>query len=189
MDRPRIITKDTPQETPEELAERIIVTAETIAAEKRHPQPNGNQKGKYDISRGEAVSIATQIGQQVYDRLRAEHAESMGRLERDLAVHFTEIKNVVAVNILDLQRRSFSYRIRRDFAVDVALARAWIQARRDLLLCYAAAWLPFNIDVPTELLPVVSKLEGFTDGVDEPVSPVVARELTLSSSSNPEQPK
>jgi hypothetical protein len=65
------------------------------------------------------VSIAVQIGQEVYDQLRAEHAITMAELQKDMGKHFADIRQVVVINMLDLQRRSVSYRIRFDFDYDV----------------------------------------------------------------------
>jgi hypothetical protein len=70
--------------------------------------------GKYNVSRDEAVSIAVQIGQQVYDQVADEHKKAMELLQRDMHRHFAEIRNVTAANIMDLQRRSFGFAVAYD---------------------------------------------------------------------------
>jgi hypothetical protein len=70
--------------------------------------------GKYNISRDEAVSIAVQIGQEVYDHVADEHKQAMKLLQEDLHAHFKEIREVTAMAILDLQRRSIWFNIAYD---------------------------------------------------------------------------
>lgn len=101
------------------------------------PQGKG---GKYNISRAEAVSIACQIGQQVYDQLREEHAATMANLQQDLAAHFADIRQTVVINILDIQRRSFSYRCRAAFEYDCQRISEWVKTRYELAL----AWLELH---------------------------------------------
>lgn len=157
----------------------------------------GQSKQK-NISHEQAVSIAVKVGQNVYDQVRAEHALSMEELRADLQQHFREIKTVVAGNILDLQRRSFSYRLRRDFEVDVQTAVTWLQGKIGGILV-----TQFGIYWPA--LPVVAPEVAASEPVspfptcdcDNPdgescvecagaVAPVVAGTLTLSSTPTPE---
>jgi hypothetical protein len=55
------------------------------SASSRRPSALQHGANKYNISRDEAVSIAVQIGQEVYDQLRAEHAMTMAELQKDAA--------------------------------------------------------------------------------------------------------
>lgn len=119
--------------------EPLIISPEEATRRLRTKSVPAGPGGKYAISRAEATSIAVGIGQQVYDQLCAEHALSMGELQQNLKQHFGEIRHITATNILDLQRRSFSYRIRRDFDVDLqrmaARFREWwelVQATLEL---------------------------------------------------------
>lgn len=153
----------------------------------------GGAGGKYAISRAEAISIAVQIGQEVYDQLRGEHALAMGQLSSDLQKHFAEIRRITATNILDIQRRSFSYRIRRDFAVDRMRIAAWVSDRWDMVL----AWLeligmrtaPQQPGTQHFKLPPDSGLdfapepdpENIGAPTELPEAPEVARAFTLSS--------
>jgi hypothetical protein len=116
--------------SPEEAKKRITAK----------PGIRDGGKSGHNIGRAEAVSIACQIGQQVYDQLREEHAATMANLQEDLAGHFKEIKEVAAMNILDIQSRSFSYRVRRDFAVDCKRIGEWVKTRYELAL----AWLELH---------------------------------------------
>lgn len=136
--------------------EKLVITPEEAKERIRSKGiPDGGKGGKYSISRAEAVSIATQVGQQVYDQLRAEHALAMGQLQEDLRKHFNGIREVTALNILDIQRRSFSYRLRRDFAWDRKKIAIWVAARWELLL----AWL---------------ELRGLKQPKQTPVIPITA---------------
>lgn len=110
---------------------------------------DGGKSGGHSISRAEARSIAVQIGQEVYDQLRAEHALAMGQLSDDLKNHFTEIRRVTATNILDIQRRSFSYRIRRDFDVDLQRMAAKL----------AELWGRIHLDFAVDVESIVAWLE------------------------------
>jgi hypothetical protein len=65
---------------------------------------------------------------------------TMQLLQNDLQGHFNEIKNIVATNILDLQRRSFSYRIRRDFVYDCQRIARWITSQVELVKAYYDLW-------------------------------------------------
>jgi hypothetical protein len=150
-----IVAPDKAILTPDEAKERI-----EQKAKRRFSTPN-----KYNISRDEAVNIAVQIGQEVYDQLRAEHALSMGELQTDLRGHFRQIKEIVATNILDLQRRSFSYRLRRDFAVDRMIFGAWLREKWAVIQSalvtdwdMALAWLELHgLKVP------IAELRNSTD--------------------------
>lgn len=161
---------------------------------------DGGSGGGHAISRKEAVSIAVQIGQEVYDQLRAEHALSMGELSDDLKRHFREIKTVTAANILDIQRRSFSYRIRRDFDVDLQRMAATISDWWDRNPGYwwylFLAWLELHgLRTPAEIPEAIwsqeveddvrELLEADPENVGAPSElpepPEVARAFTLSS--------
>lgn len=123
--------------------EPLIITPEEAAARLRQrtkPVPDGGKGGKYNISRAEAVSIAAQIGQQVYDEIRKEHAMTMQMLHEDLAKHLADIRRTVVVNILDLQHRTFSYRVRAAFEYDCQRIGQWVATRRELAL----AWLELH---------------------------------------------
>lgn len=119
--------------------DRLILSPEE-AVRRTKGIPAGGKDGYKPASKAEAISIACQIGQQVYDQLRSEHAATMGNLQVDLANHLREIKEVVAMNIHDLQSRSFSYRVRRDFVYDVQCFGRWLVTRRELAL----AWLELH---------------------------------------------
>lgn len=137
--------------------EPLIISPEEAAARLRQrtkPVPDGGKGGKYNISRAEAVSIAAQIGQQVYDEIRKEHALTMQLLQEDLAKHFREIKEVVAMNIHDLQSRSFSYRVRRDFVYDVQCFGRWLAARRGRAVLWFGYWLASSC--PDWLFPLLA---------------------------------
>lgn len=114
-----IVAPDKTIITPEEAKARI-----EQKAKRRFSGAN-----KYNVSRDEAVSIAVQIGQEVYDQLRGEHAMTMAELQKDMAAHFADIRQVVVINLLDLQSRSVSYRIRFDFDYDVQRIKAWLAER------------------------------------------------------------
>lgn len=124
--------------------EPLIITPEEAAARLRQrtkPVPDGGKGGKYNISRAEAVSIAAQIGQQVYDEIRKEHAMTMQLLQEDLAKHFADIRKTVVVNILDLQHRTFSYRVRAAFEYDVQCFGRWLAARRERVVLRFGYWV------------------------------------------------
>lgn len=127
-----IVSPDKAIITPDEAKERI-----EQKAKRRFAGAN-----KYNISRDEAVSIAVQIGQEVYDQLRAEHALTMAELQKDMGKHFADIRKVVVVNMLDLQSRSVSYRIRFDFDYDVQRFKAWLAERWELVRAWLELWMP-----------------------------------------------
>lgn len=199
-DKPRSIIMPNDPETTIVSTDKLVLTPDEVKdriekkSKARYSGPN-----KYNISRDEAVSIAVQIGQEVYDQLRAEHALAMGELQKDLKHHFGEIRHVTAANILDLQRRSFSYRIRRDFDVDLQRMAAklrdwwgWWQWRLDLV----RAWLELHgfraTPAPTgdpgdypETLFEEAQNVGAPSELPEP--PEVARAFTLSSQGKQEE--
>jgi hypothetical protein len=93
--------------------------------------------GKYNISRDEAVSIAVQIGQQVYDHVAQEHKKSIELLVEDFNEKFAHIANITAYNIRDLQARSFGFAVAYDLKRAGRWILEWYWAAR-----YAIGWLP-----------------------------------------------
>jgi hypothetical protein len=151
---------------------------------------------KYNVSRDEAVSIAVQIGQEVYDQLRAEHALTMAQLQDDMGKHFADIRRTVVINLLDLQSRSVSYRIRFDFEYDVRRIKAWLAERWELV----RAWLELRgvreePEAPRGgLYADPGQYEDFFGDEPEhvgaptelPSDPGIARVLTLASDETPD---
>jgi hypothetical protein len=143
MEATETTMSDTPRSIIDPSAElvkpdRMIISPEEALNRSKPIRDGGNSK--HAISRKEAVSISVQIGQEVYDQLRAEHAEVMGQLQKDLSSHLNSIRDITAMNILDIQRRSFSYRLRRDFAVDRKLFALWLLDKWE----WAVAWLELH---------------------------------------------
>jgi hypothetical protein len=130
----------------------------------------GGSKQK-NISHDQAVDIACKVGQQVYDQLRAEHAQAMGELQQDLRNHFREIKEVTAANILDLQRRSFSYRIRRDFGVDCTRIAESLRGFREAALV--------RVGLREAPLVVVEMIEKPVSNETEMEAPQIAGEMAV----------
>lgn len=200
-DKPRSIIMPNDPETTIVSTDKLVLTPDEVKdriekkSKARYSGPN-----KYNISRDEAVSIAVQIGQEVYDQLRAEHALAMGELQKDLKHHFGEIRHVTAANILDLQRRSFSYRIRRDFAVDCQRIATWLRTKREVAAAWWEIWSPFRVQDPAyELMPqdasASNEVEDLPHSEPEnvgapselPEPPEVARAFTLSSQGKQEE--
>ena len=165
--------------TPEEANNRITASA--------------GKGGKYAVSRAEAVSISVQIGQQVYDQLRGEHALAMQQLQEDLSNHLNNIREHVALNLLDLQQRSVSYRIRTDIWADWIRFRGWLRTWWDQNPAYwwylFLGWLelhglrqpPKPDAVPAEYPDVLTEREPEHVGAPTEISdmPEIARVLVL----------
>jgi len=180
--------------SPIDTPDKLIISPDEAKRRITGKGPSG-PGGKYAVSRAEAVSIAVQIGQEVYDQLRGEHALAMGQLSDDLQKHFGEIRRITAANILDIQRRSFSYRIRRDFDVDLQRMAAKLRDWWD----WIGAWLELHglrgapaRTAGTLHVPVPEGMENYALAPDPepenvgaptelPESPEVARAFTLSS--------
>lgn len=118
----------------DEKKESRIVTADTLRQER-------NNGGRHNFcTKEQAAGVAASMGEMVYNQLREQHAMSMAALDQDLEAKFADIRKVIIANITDLQTRSFSYRVRRDFVYDVGHIIAWIRTKYELAL----AWLELH---------------------------------------------
>lgn len=178
-DKPRSIIMPNEPETQIVSPDKAIISPEEAALRVRSGgAKDGGSQGKHAISRKEAVSIAVQIGQDVYNQVRAEHALTMGQLQQDLKQHNAQMREIVALNILDLQRRSFSYRVRRDFAVDRQRISEWVIVRFEMARAWLAILLP-NVFYGLPQAP--HPPEAVQPEQQLPESPEVARAFTLST--------
>jgi len=164
-----------------------IITADKMRQER-------NNGGRHNFcTKEQAAGVAASMGQMVYDQLREQHAMSMQALDEDLEAKLADIRKVIIANITDLQTRSLSYRIRRDFAFDVDQIIAWVRLQVELVRGYLGVVFPSlapdrkpEAPLPADYPNVFSddpEHVGAPSELPETFStPEIAKRLTLSSS-------